>query len=234
MRAIFNREAELKEQLLIIEKEDLHHLLNVVRVRAGEELAILDGMGGKGIYHVQHITKEKIELKRLSLIMEERTHRISLLIGVPKKEYLEDIYRTAIQLGVNEIYLWESKNSQKHLQIKPDRLEKILKGAYEQSNNPFEIKIKSFDEIDLEFFDYRVLMTVTGENDSLSQLKGYNAKLPTLLAIGPEGGFTAEEEQELRAKGFKGLKLATPILKATQAVPTGVGVLVGASMVDAI
>jgi len=232
MRAIFNRNADLAEKLNIVEKDDLHHLLNVTRVKAGDELIILDGMGGKGIYHVHHITKEKVELKRLKIEMGQRIHRISLLIGVPKKEYLEEIYRSAIQLGVNEIYLWDSQNAQKNVSIKEDRLEKILKGSYEQSNNAFEIKIKNFNELDLEFFDNRFYMSVLPEHFKGQALKGIDIKLPTLLAIGPEGGFTSTEENSLRDLGYQALNLPCPILKSTQAVPAGIGALFGASMVD--
>jgi 16S rRNA (uracil1498-N3)-methyltransferase len=228
MRAIYNPSSKLEENILLTNKESLHHLINVLRIKAGEEILILDGIGGKGTYHVQHITKEKIELSRTKLEMTERYHRISVLLGVPKKDYLEDVIRSCVQLGVNEIYLWESKYAQSNNRLKPERLEKILSNAYEQSNNPFEVKIKNYDELDLEFYDHRILMSVN-EESKRDDLKEVNLKLPTLLAIGPEGGFSKEEESELlEKKGFIPMHLNTPILKTTQAVPAGIGALLGA------
>lgn len=230
MRAIYSPNHALDENTTLVDKESLHHLVNVLRVKAGEELLILDGVGGKAHYHVQQITKEKVDLKRIKLEMAERFHRISVLLGVPKKDYLEDVIRSCVQLGVNEIYLWESEYSQPKGRLKEDRLEKILRNSYEQSNNPYDLKIKNYNELDLDFFDHKIVMSVQESGDN-KKVSGINLKLPTLIAIGPEGGFsTSEEESLIKEKGFLPLHLNTPIMKTTQAVPAGIGTLFGASL----
>lgn len=230
MRAVYSPNNKFEKNIILFEKEALHHLNNVLRIKAGDELLILDGVGGRARYHVTQISREKIELNRIGLEMTERLHRISVLLGVPKKDYLEDVFRSCVQMGINEIYLWESKFSQANIKLKEDRIEKILRSSYEQSNNPFDLKIKLYKDLDFDFFENKIIMSVSQSSD-FDKFGIMDLSLPTLLAVGPEGGFSPEEDEFLtKDKGFETLHLKTPILKTTQAVPAGIGALLGASM----
>jgi RsmE family RNA methyltransferase len=51
------------------------------------------------------------------------------------------------------------------------------------------------------------------------------ARVPTVLAIGPEGGWIERELETFVARGFKPVSLGTPILRVEAAVASSLGQL---------
>lgn len=237
MRAIYLKGQNPDAQLEIQDKETLHHLTNVIRLQAGDSILLLNGLGFRNIYLVKQVERKKIRLDLVSSEEVMRPHRISICLGLPKKEYFEDIIRSCIQLGIEEVFYFESEYSPKQFKLNIERMDKILKSSYEQSNNAFDVRltnIKNIDEIVEKSQNYKsyVMCVPKPEQNSEDLLK--NLKMKTLeqalIAIGPEGGFSEVEEKYLLENNFSPLTLPTFILKSTQAVPAGVGALLSASV----
>lgn len=236
MRAVYIKGQEPTENIEVVDKDTLHHLNNVIRLQAGDKILVLNGSGLKNLYLVKQVERKKIRLDLASSLEASRPHKISIAIGLPKKEYFEDILRSCIQLGVNEVFYFESEHSPKQFKINEERLEKILKASYEQSNNPFDLKltqVKSLQEIVEKSKKYqKYIMCVPNINDGsvnfeLASRLDLNEEI--LLVIGPEGGLSNLEENEFLNSGFSPLSLPSFILKSTEALPAGVGALLGAS-----
>lgn len=236
MRAIYIKGQEANENIEVIDKETLHHLNNVIRLQAGDKILVLNGSGLKNLYLVKQVERKKISLSLLSSLESTRPHLISIAIGLPKKEYFEDILRSCIQLGVNEVFYFESENSPKQFKINDERMDKILKASYEQSNNPFELKltqVKNRQEIVEKSKNYqKYIMCVPNINDDSTNFKlvsSVELQKEAILVIGPEGGLSSIEEKDFLDSGFSSLSLPSFILKSTEALPAGIGALLGAS-----
>ena len=208
-----------------VSNEKFHHLVNVLRVRENDEILLLNGKGKSGLSKVSRIEKKKIFLECIGVKEHQNKNQISLLLGTPKKDAFEDILRRATEIGVDKIYFFASEFSQSKIK-NLERIEKLLEGSMEQSNNPILpelIELKNIDEIvDIsKNYNQRILLSVMSTESKLS-LKSSDS---VLMAIGPEGGFSSSEESFFMNNGFQQLNLPTPILRAITAVPVALGYL---------
>ena len=224
MRAIFYSFQKENNLGNIVVTDDSAKHLNVVRVKINEEILVLNGHGLIALTKVSLITKNQIELLIISIEESVASHEISLAIANPKKEAFEDILKIAVELGIRNIYPLTSKFSQ-YDYVYNDRIQRILESALIQSNNPFlpviypqaELidYVKNLDSV-LYFFNSR--QNNCGKVEFISGTR-------TIL-IGPEGGFSANEEDAILTKNnVISIHLPTPILRAPTAVASSVGYL---------
>lgn len=225
MRAIFNKDLKFENGSGILNSEQVHHLVNVVRVKQGEKLLVLNGDGKKVYCIIKSINKKSIELEVTSEEIMNDERFIDLLIAPPKKDAFFEILKNAIEMNVRNIYLIDSQYSQR-LKIHDDKIKKILIGAYEQSNYAFETKVYAatpFDKMELLCENYNQIYyfsTLGGAPRSpMAKLSG-----PVLILIGPEGGFSPEENQFIcKQSKVIAIQFKTNIMRSQTAVSAAMG-----------
>lgn len=228
MRAIFYpflKENDLKS--IFVTDESAKHLL-VVRIRLEEEVLVLNGNGLKALTKVKGISKNQIELSVDSIEESKATHEISLAISIPKKEAFEDILKMAAELGVRDIYPLISEFSQYHY-LPSERVHRILESAVIQSNNPFLPTIHPQTDLNLFLKDLNSPLYFFNSRPNIA---GKDKKIPgaKTVLIGPEGGFSAREENCILTKpNAFSIHLPTPILRAPTAVASSIGYLLSHS-----
>ncbi len=228
MRASFQKNLLLQENYQI-KGESAHHLVNVVRIEAGEEILLLNGRGLKVKTKVSSLSKKEVNLEKLEHSEAPERFHMDLALGVPKKEALELSLKQAVELGFRKIFLVRSQYSQTRLP-EADRIESLLISALEQSNSAYlpEIISASWSEIPAQ--DYAQIVMMDSQNETGP--KKASTGSPILLIVGPEGGFSPEESLFLHKwPQTKILNLPTPILRTPTAVATGAGIILG-SLLD--
>lgn len=215
MRAVYLPDSFFKaNEQFAITGEKTHHLLNVVRIKKDSSLLLLNGKGASAKSKVLSISKKEIVVDVDAVEEQAEESTLSIAFAQPKKDALELCLKNCVEVGAKEIYILGSERSQVY-PLKEERVLKILANAIEQSNNPFmpELKIIDFKDLDLSNFETVALASLAQEGTQI--IKEHNK----LLVIGPEGGFT-EDEEELLLKNrnvlcvnFKG-----PILRAPTAI----------------
>jgi len=223
LRAIYIKGFESTDNELFIEGDVHKHLSKVVRIKKGEKLKILNGNGRTYNCTVQKIEKKETLIHLDNYTQHEDDRKFHLKVGLTKKEALEEILRKSVELGVASIQFIETEFSQK-IMLKEERVQNILESAYCQSNNPWELRIdKTLLFKDLENFIFE------NPNSFFMSLKSDTGKLDcnkeSILLIGPEGGFSESEEEQLKQWGSKTIHLPTPILRAPTAAVAGLGFL---------
>jgi len=224
MRAHWKPDLIIQEDYQIT-GESLHHLAQVVRIKIGEDLLLLNGKGICVLTSVVSITKKEMRLKFKNSIEAIRKYDMSLVLGMPKKEALELSLKQAVELGMHKIFLIKSDYSQMRV---PDeeRLNNLLVSALEQSNAPYLPEVIFIDWINLAWEQYEEVLLLDSQSgdQSLSNCKKITG--PTLLAVGPEGGFSPKELEFLRnLKNVSSLTLPTPIMRTPTALAVGAGIL---------
>ncbi len=151
----------------ILRGDCLHHLLNVARVKKGQGLKLLDGKGKSAFGVIESISKKSVEVKIERVETFERSaNSISVAFARPKKDALEFCLRASVETGAEKIYVLHSERSQTY-PSKPERYQKILETALEQSNNPFmpELVSCSLSELNIDDYDYCALASLQSSRD---------------------------------------------------------------------
>lgn len=206
---------------LTINGDLFHHLVNVLRVKQNDEVALLDGMGLKGIGQISVVGKRDLTVRVKSVTLTDAAPCCELLIFTPKKDALESMIKAATELGVRRVYLYRGDYSQEKLP-ETNRVQAILQSAMEQSNNPWKPEIihcLDLIECPLNQFDQIHFMDVGVTVDHPLRVGGRS-----ILVIGPEGGFSDKERELFKSfRNIQVVSLPTPILRAPTAMIAGLG-----------
>ncbi|RZJ87266.1 MAG: 16S rRNA (uracil(1498)-N(3))-methyltransferase [Brevundimonas sp.] len=185
------------------------YLTQVMRLKAGDELAVFNGSDGEWRCSVAEVLKKGVVLKAEARLRDQVSPPdVELLIAVVKKSALEFAVEKATELGAARIRMVQTARTQaQHLRL--DRLDAIAEESAEQTGRMDVPLVDDPVKLDalLDGWDpARRLMFCdeTGGPPALQALAG--AGEPWAILIGPEGGFTPEERDRLR-----GLPYATAV-----------------------
>lgn len=223
MRAVWLSEIPETPEL-VLSGEAHHHLVNVLRMEADEELLVLDGKGLKVSTSISAITKREVRLSVTQRLHEARAISMDLLLGTPKRDALELCLKQATELGFRRIYLVRAAYSQQRLP-EADRLQKLLISALEQSNAPYLPELHEVSWSDIPWSEYGLALLLDSQNAG-GGLGDPLPEKPLALVVGPEGGFDRAEHEFFRSQpNLTALRLPTPILRTPTALAAGAGVL---------
>jgi 16S rRNA (uracil1498-N3)-methyltransferase len=93
-----------RDKTLTLAGREAHHALNVLRVRTGERVVVLDGAGRELMCEVQAAGAEELKL----VVTQDNSvpplpYQITLLQAIPKGKIMESIIQKAVELGVRRI-----------------------------------------------------------------------------------------------------------------------------------
>lgn len=231
MRAVLLENVEIQDNRIQLDKNQVHHFNNVLRLKINAQVLVLNGKGLKLLTKLSAISKKEGVLDVLtSELVPRKKSAIDIGMGIVKKDALESSLRSCVELGVNHIYFLKTQNSQLD-QINEQRVNTILSMACEQSNNPF---LPSFSVVTLaQVLEKDYEMILWGKMTRSDQIPcGKPQKI--LALIGPEGGFSPEEESLFEErKEALGINLGSYILRTRTAIPAILGFVKGIENLDA-
>jgi len=200
-----------------VQDEQFHHFKNVYR---GKEQSKVKIFNGKGV--IYYGTVSNIEKKSLGILIEReeaatKNEGVKLILGIPKKEYLESIIKSSIQVGISKIVLINTKFSPYKFK-NSDRIEKLIRSSITQSENPWMLEIVELKGLsDVDSLEGQKWVFTTEMSDVNDEPPG---SMPDYIFVGPEGGFHQDELVEMaKIKNISFVRCPTPIMKAEIAVP---------------
>ena len=219
-----------KDQIHAITGSDVHHIKAVLRMKAGDQLELLDGTGKIYKAKISEIRKDKIICKVLSSRIEETDFKVKVTLAqcLPKAKKMDLIIQKCTELGVSRIIPVLSERSIAKGE-KPERWKKIAKEAAEQSSRsmipeitaltPFEEVLKLKPEFDLALIPWELEKETTLKSILTTHLPAGKAGKPNhlLILIGPEGGFSRKEMKLAKDAGFTSITLGKKILRTETA-----------------
>lgn len=208
-----DRENIIGDKIYIEDREDIKHLVKVLRARPGDEVVISD----KERYEYE---TEILEIGELEVVLgikdrhefaAEPFTKVTLYQGVPKASKLETVVQKTVELGVKRIvpvFMARTVVSDKgNFGKKRDRLQKIADEAVKQCKRgiiPEVADAIGFSEMieELAELNYDAILVAYEDEKGYSikdALRGGGADAPlrrgsdVALIIGPEGGFEEDE-----------------------------------------
>jgi len=212
--------APLKNNL-ILEGEEFHHLVKVMRVRIGETIEIVNGQGELAEAELVSLDKKGCELKILShKKVPPPEQAVVLALALTRPASLEWTLEKATELGATEFWLFPGERSEKKDLSKSQihRLDMILINALKQCGRLYLPKIVL--KPPLGEWQTPSGSLYFGDFSTKAPLKGPFDKT-VMFFIGPEKGLSPAETVLLREK-FKArpISLHENILRAETAAIT--------------
>lgn len=228
--------------LLPLPGELNHQLVRVLRIRGGEQVRLADGQGRIYLAQLQK-TGNRVKARLLSMFAKEEGLGLPLCLCQAKirKERWEWMLQKACELGVNRIIPVETEYTNQKWQLTDhlrQRQEAILREAAEQSER-FTIPVLEeecrLDDLTPSSEELCLFPCERSEGQTRSlfdwacsqdpqKLKEPHPKGVRLL-IGPEGGFSPEEKENLLQRGWKAVSLGRRILRAETAAIYSTGLV---------
>jgi 16S rRNA (uracil1498-N3)-methyltransferase len=213
--------------------EQAAHLARVLRAAPGQVYDIVAG----GFLYCAEITSVQPHEVVFTLHEELETEAflpLHLLLAVFKFDHMEWAIEKSTELGVDRITPVLARRTEKHLsQATAKRIERWRRIALESSKQSRRTTIPTIDEpASLKFAlensteQVRILLSETEQETTIaSALKEQTASTGYALAIGPEGGWTAEEMNLFVTHQWQPVTLGPRILRAETAVISAIAIL---------
>ncbi|WP_395651253.1 16S rRNA (uracil(1498)-N(3))-methyltransferase [Brevundimonas sp.] len=201
------------------------YLTQVMRLKLGDELMVFNGRDGEWRCSIAEVLKKGVLLRAEEQVRPQSTvPDVHLLIAVVKKSALEFAVEKATELGAARIGLVQTDRTQVQ-HVRMDRLDAIAIESAEQTGRmdvPVVDAPRRLAEV-LDGWDgSRRLMFCdeTGGEPAIAALQAAGDGSWAIL-IGPEGGFSPDERDRLRALPFTtAVSLGPRVLRADTAATT--------------
>lgn len=233
MPVYFIRSEQIKEKKIDVDDHLVHHLRDVLRLKEGETLSLVDERPRRYLCRVTLSSSSRfvLEIEKEEMPPEESRPEIRLGIGILKGEKMDWVIQKATELGVSRISPLVTRRV--IARPRPDRADhrqrrwqKIATEAAQQSGR-WEIPLL---DLPLDFPGF--MAETAGEGFKFMFTQGSPQKsvmgeligssfdcLPIqgTLLIGPEGGWTKSELVEAAQHGYRTLSLGPRTLRSETA-----------------
>jgi len=214
-------------QRLILPEVASRHLLRVLRLREEHGCVLFNGDGHD--YYARIVRADKhggeVEIISADVAHTESPLQLWLLQGIARGEKMDLILQKATELGVSGMIPVFSEHSE--VKLDAQRAQKrlahwrqVIISACEQSGRawiPTLVPPRPLAQCAPELPPACTCWRLDpGASSTLSTLQAPPAQ-PMVLAIGPEGGWSARDRQTLTTLGFTGLRLGPRILRTETA-----------------
>jgi 16S rRNA (uracil1498-N3)-methyltransferase len=220
--------------------EQATHLIRVLRAQTGMEF---DMVAGDRVWRavISGVTGDAVRFALLSEVVAEPALPITLLLSVFKFDRMEWIIEKATELGAERFIPMAARRSEKHLvQAASARVERWRRVAREAAKQSRRSDVPLVDDL----VSLKSAVRIRPAHPGLSLLLAEQERATTLyaamqsalqqstlekpavsLAVGPEGGWTADEEALFASESWRPVSLGPRILRAETAGITAMAVV---------
>ncbi len=226
---------QIEGQVATLNATESHHLLHVLRKKKGDILFLSDGQGqtfeAKILENQEPVIVEILSIKK----SVSKSPRLILCQAILKNPRMDWLVEKATELGVHTLLPFLSERStvkcasEKDKSSKIKRWQRIAEAALKQSQQsllPQIGPILSLQEICEKYKKVdalKILLNPPSPNP-LPQGEGVRRRV-TVMLIGPEGGFTAQELKMAEKAGFVSYSLGHHTLRAETAAISALAIL---------
>jgi 16S rRNA (uracil1498-N3)-methyltransferase len=208
---------------VILDGQEFHHLVHVMRTRPGANVELVNGKGTLASAVALDISKKQAQLKIVdSLSEDEPSPKIILAQAIPRPSRLDFILEKGTELGMSQIWLFPAKRSEKKKfsESQKERMRAIVIAAMKQCGRLYlpEIYLKPhFETWSKEEHCLYLFGDLSPEAIPFRKIEKEKHVSKIVFFIGPESGFDATEEKTLKNMGAIGVKLHKHTLRTDTA-----------------
>lgn len=212
----------------VLDGPEAHHLIHVMRAKAGMRVTLFDGTGAEFAAQVEKVGRSEVQLTVLSRQVIDRELPLELVLGVslPKGERQKWLVEKVVELGVARLVpLITARSVAQPVQQALDRLRRTVIEASKQCGRNRLLEITEPEEwnafVAATPASARRLLAHPGKTVvhatplSVEPPKGRRSEV--FMAIGPEGGFASDEVALATSAGWQTVDLGARILRVETA-----------------
>ena len=215
--------------------DEARHLSQVLRLGAGDEIAVFDGAGREFRARVERVSKDGADLRLIEELpaAPEPAVRLTLAQAVIKGEKMDDVVRDATMMGVTAIEPLVTEHMAAHMKAgrAPERWRRIAIASAKQCRRAVVPGIgpgRAFEEwLAQDRAERRLLLvepSAAVEGHPVSTLEGSRPASASLL-VGPEGGWSVKEIEMALCAGYVPITLGRRTLRADAVPIVAIGLL---------
>jgi 16S rRNA (uracil1498-N3)-methyltransferase len=219
---------------LRLDGREAHHALRVLRVKYGEMVAVLDGIGNEFLCTVDNCSRDAVTLSvSLKNFTAAAACPVTLLVAVPKGKIIDDIIQKSVELGASRIVPLLTERVATHLDAaaaadKREKWQQVSVEAIKQCGALWLPKI----EMPMTIAQFlarpeKIELALVGSLQTgrrhprkcFEEFQTRHGRRPQSAAawIGPEGDFTLEELQAIQNSGAQPVSLGKLVLRVETA-----------------
>lgn len=206
---------------VVLNADESHHVARVLRLRAGDDLAVFDGRGGEWMATVKDVARDRVSLVVGAPRPGEIEPRLRVVLhqAIVRPEKIEWVLEKGTEIGVSAFRLIATERVEAP-SASPSRLSRygrILMEACKQSGRRVlpDLAVATLDAPGAGVLGI-VLAQAPGAAPLAAVLAGARTE-EVWLAVGPEGGFTDSEIEALVARGWRCASLGPRTLRTETA-----------------
>lgn len=206
--------------------EEARHAVSVLRLKAGDEIFLMDGKGSFYQANVTLAATKHCMYDIVKALPQQKTWRghVHLAIAPTKMmDRMEWMIEKMTEVGFDEITFLNCRYSERK-QLRIDRLEKIVIAAMKQSRKawkPVVHPIMSFQDFVNQQREGGLYIahcyTEIARKDFLNEIQQANDQQDITILVGPEGDFSIDEVHQALEKGFSSVSLGQNRLRTETA-----------------
>lgn len=223
-----------------------HHAANVLRLEKGDRVTLFNGKGGEFLAFIRRISKAAIlvSIEKFINVEHESPLQITLAQSICTNIKMDLIIRKAVELGVNNIQPILAKRCLVKLSGKRElkrvqHWEQIIISACEQCGRnrvpgvSSPVTLSSWlsrqgamqKELNNEPTKILYFMLSPTSKMGLHDFSKSLSVTELALLVGPEGGFTSDEDAAALMAGFSSLRLGSRTLRTESAALAAIAAL---------
>jgi 16S rRNA (uracil1498-N3)-methyltransferase len=215
----FHVNCDLRPGPVFLEGPEAHHLRTVCRLRPGDAVCLFNGDGREYPARVASLDRRGVtlEVTGVEAPQRERGFRLEVAAPLPKGDRARFLLEKLTEIGVTDFVPLQTTRSVVHpREAKHQKLERCVIEASKQCGRNVLLRVEPLTP----WSDYcrrgdlpaRKLLGCPGGKAGPKA-----AAVDTVVAVGPEGGFTEEEVEAARAAGWTLVSLGPRILRVETA-----------------
>tara|TARA_B100001173_G_C15830253_1_gene480119 strand:+ start:34 stop:762 length:729 start_codon:yes stop_codon:yes gene_type:complete len=223
----------IQNNQFFLNKDESHHLINVLRVKIDSHIWLTDGEGGTYYCKIDNFTTNStVEGSVLESHMNqnELTYHINLGLAIIKNSRMKIAVEKSVESGIKELtplYLDRSIKSSVSL----EKMKAVMRSGVKQSMRSIIPKFNPVSSLE-DWYDPEALNivalieaedTLTLFKDKINSAVNSNKKIAIL--IGPEGGFSSKEKEFIYDNKFLKVSVAKAVLRSETAVVSILSIL---------
>ena len=219
----------VSESTATLDGDQAHHLARVMRAKAGDQVVLFDGKGNEYQATIEEVSKKNVSLAidSVALVPDPNEPQITIACALPKGDRQKFLIEKLVELGANRFIPLKSSRSVAEANPKViARIAKQIVEASKQCRRNWLMEVGSPLSVD------QLLEEFSGSEGSCLLADPYVASgneilhrgEASVIAIGPEGGFTPKESQRFADHDWTSVCFSPNVLRIETAAAAAVAI----------